>query len=72
MDQAIVLRVKKNILSKATSSDVGDEVPRSIVGQPRVTQVESNLSKPGWEGKLIKAGFDPGQPSAWILEGFAM
>lgn len=72
MDQALVLRVKKQILLKATSDGVGCEARGSGVGQARVIQIEADLSKSGWEGELFEAGFDPGQPSAWILEGFTM
>lgn len=79
MDQAVVLRVKSALLTAATAAD---EVAASVagfrerrdggVGQARVVSVEADLSVEGWEGELFEAGFDPSQPSAWILEGLTM
>eukprot|EP00752_Nemacystus_decipiens_P008595 g7674.t1 len=79
VDQAIVLRVKSALLMAATAAD---EVAASVagfrerrdggVGQARVVSVEADLSVEGWEGELFEAGFDPNQPSAWILEGLTM
>eukprot|EP00903_Cladosiphon_okamuranus_P015440 g14261.t1 len=79
VDQSLVLRVKSALLMAATAAD---EVAASVagfrerrddgVGQARVVSVEADLSVEGWEGELFEAGFDPSQPSAWILEGLTM
>lgn len=79
MDQALVLRVKRTLLTEATAAD---EVAASVagfrerrdggVGQAQVVPVEADLGVEGWEGELFEAGFDPSKPSAWILEGLTM
>ncbi|CAM9982501.1 unnamed protein product [Pylaiella littoralis] len=79
VDQALVLRVKNALLIEAAAAD---EVAASVsgfrerrdggVGQARVIPVEADLSAEGWQGELFEAGFDPSEPSAWILEGLTM
>ncbi|CAN0432315.1 unnamed protein product, partial [Ectocarpus sp. 12 AP-2014] len=76
VDQALVLRVKSDLLTQAAAAD---EVAAAVagfrettdggVGQGRVVPVEADLSVEGWQGELFEAGFDPSLPSAWILEG---
>lgn len=73
VDQALVLRAKRALLSEEASS--GNRLPaeaRSGVGRAHVVAVEVDLSVNGWEGELFEAGFDPSMPSAWILEGLTM
>ncbi|CAM9924787.1 unnamed protein product, partial [Laminaria digitata] len=71
VDQALVLRVKNALLAK-TPADEGSDEKGDGVGQAQVVAVEADLSQAGWEGELFEAGFDPSQPSAWILEGLTM
>ncbi|CAN0433778.1 unnamed protein product, partial [Ectocarpus sp. 8 AP-2014] len=61
VDQALVLRVKSALLTQAAAADEG-----------RIVPVEADLSVEGWQEELLEAGFDPSQPSAWILEGLTM
>ena len=58
LDQFAVLQEKERILQLAGA-------------QPNCTRhiIPADLTKP-WSGPLLKTGFDPGQPSAWLLEGF--
>ena len=58
LDQYAVLQEKERILQAAGA-------------QPNCTRhiVPANLIKPLRES-LLQAGFDPGQPCAWLLEGF--
>ncbi|CAN0515021.1 unnamed protein product, partial [Scytosiphon promiscuus] len=71
VDQALVLRVKNALLSKAPAAE-GSNGRGGGVCQAQVVAVEADLSQAGWEGELFEAGFDPNQPSAWILEGLTM
>lgn len=86
VDQTSVLTVKRDLLSSkagriaaasaAADESEGEEDPdradRAALGRAKVVAVEADLSKAGWEGELLEAGFDRTLPSAWILEGFAM
>eukprot|EP00904_Undaria_pinnatifida_P003031 jgi/Undpi1/12729/HiC_scaffold_6.g02397.m1 len=72
VDQALVLRVKNALLSKAPAEECSAEGGDDGVGQAEVIAVEADLSQAGWEGELFEAGFDPTRPSAWILEGLTM
>lgn len=58
LDQFAVLQEKERILQSAGA-------------QPNCTRhiVPADLTKP-WGEPLLQAGFDPEQPSAWLLEGF--
>lgn len=58
LDQAAVLQYKEKVLQAADA-------------QPRCLRqcVAADLTMP-WEQKLIECGFDPQQPSIWLLEGF--
>ena len=48
-----------------------DSLLRSAGAQPTCTRhiIEADLTKP-WKEPIINAGFDPKQPSVWLLEGF--
>ncbi len=58
LDQAPVLKYKERIL-------------HSEGAQPACERqmIEADLTAP-WHERLIQAGFDPGRPSGWLLEGF--
>lgn len=58
LDQPAVLEYKEQIL-------------RSAGGQPSCERqaIGVDLTLP-WQEALIKSGFDPAQPSVWLLEGF--
>jgi methyltransferase (TIGR00027 family) len=58
LDQAPVLNYKEHIL-------------RSAGARPACERqtIQADLTGP-WKEELIKAGFDPQQPSTWLLEGF--
>lgn len=58
LDQPAVIARKERILQEAGAA-------------PTCTRqcLPANLSDP-WQEALLQAGFDPGQPSAWLLEGF--
>jgi methyltransferase (TIGR00027 family) len=58
LDQPAVLQYKEQILYSAGA-------------QPTCTRqtIEVNLTDP-WQETLIQTGFDPQQPSGWLLEGF--
>jgi methyltransferase (TIGR00027 family) len=58
LDQPPVLQHKGQVLSSAGA-------------QPACTRqaIEADLTAP-WQEALIRAGFDPQQPSGWLLEGF--
>ena len=71
VDQALVLRVKNALLSKALAENGSREICDGV-DQARVIAVEADLSQVGWEDALFEAGFNPSQPSAWILEGLTM
>lgn len=72
VDQALVLRVKNTLLLNALAEESSKERGKGV-GQAQVVAVEADLSQEGWDGKLLlEAGFDPNQPSAWILEGLTM
>ena len=71
IDQALVLRVKNALLSNALAENGLREICDGV-DQTRVIAVEADLSQAGWEDALVEAGFDPSQPSAWILEGLTM
>ena len=71
VDQALVLRVKNALLSKALA-EKGSKENGDGVDHARVITVEADLSQAGWESVLFEAGFDPSQPSAWIFEGLTM
>lgn len=85
VDQASVLKVKQDLLSKkagslaSTTVRGGEEHGQGecasgewAPGRAQVVAVEADLCKPGWEGELFEAGFDRSLPSAWILEGLTM
>jgi methyltransferase (TIGR00027 family) len=58
LDQAPVLQHKERVL-------------RSTAAEPTCQRhaIPVDLTAP-WETTLAEAGFDPGQPSGWLLEGF--
>jgi methyltransferase (TIGR00027 family) len=58
LDQAPVLKYKEQIL-------------RSAGAQPACERqtIEADLTA-SWQERLVQAGFDPGRPSGWLLEGF--
>jgi methyltransferase (TIGR00027 family) len=58
LDQSPVLKYKEQIL-------------RSAGAQPACERqaIEADLTAP-WQERLVQAGFDPGRPSDWLLEGF--
>jgi methyltransferase (TIGR00027 family) len=58
LDQPEILREKEQILSFA---DVKPGCERIIIPVDRTGS---------WKGALVKVGFEPGQSSAWLLEGF--
>jgi methyltransferase (TIGR00027 family) len=58
LDQSSVLKYKEQILRSAGA------VP-TCAHQP----IEADLTDP-WQAALIAAGFDPQQPTGWLLEGF--
>ena len=71
VDQAPVLSYKRKILSGMSSQKIISD--KKMDGcEARVIEVEADLEKTGWEGKLVEAGFNPALPSAWILEGLVM
>lgn len=69
MDKGVVLRVKRDLLSRR-GPDVGLNGNRISLAE--VIDVEADLSVEGWQGKLLDAGFDPKCPSAWLVEGLIM
>lgn len=71
VDQSIVLRAKRDLLP---SPVVGEQRADTtgLIGAAKVVDVAADLSVPGWEEKLLEAGFDPNLSSAWILEGLTM
>lgn len=71
VDQALVLSVKKKILSGMSSQQMISETKMDGC-EARVIEVKADLEKTGWANKLVEAGFDPVLPSAWILEGLIM
>jgi methyltransferase (TIGR00027 family) len=58
LDQPEVLAYKAELLQTAGASPA---CLRQAIG--------IDLTSP-WPGGLLQAGYDPGQPSAWLLEGF--
>jgi len=58
LDQPQVLQYKEQILSSAGAQPASKR-----------HAIEVDLTGP-WTDALIKAGFDPQQPSVWLLEGF--
>jgi methyltransferase (TIGR00027 family) len=48
-----------------------DQLLGTVGAQPACNRhtIEVDLTNP-WKESLIKEGFDPGQPSVWLLEGF--
>jgi len=44
---------------------------RGVLAQvdDRVVHVTADLSVPGWEAALLKAGLDPARPTLWVAEG---
>jgi methyltransferase (TIGR00027 family) len=58
IDQPEVLAMKETVLQAAGASPACERhaIPADLTGP--------------WQDRLIKAGFDPGQPSGWLLEGF--
>ena len=58
LDQPSVLLEKEQILHSAGTQTVCDR-----------KTIQVDLTGP-WKEALIQAGFEPGQPSAWLLEGF--
>ncbi|MGZ3618147.1 MAG: class I SAM-dependent methyltransferase [Ktedonobacteraceae bacterium] len=58
LDQPAVLKYKEQVL---TSAGVQPNCERHMIA--------ADLTSP-WKESLIKAGFIPQQPSAWLLEGF--
>jgi methyltransferase (TIGR00027 family) len=58
LDRPSVLREKERILR---SDGAQPACPRKAIG--------ADLTK-DWEGRLLRAGFDRGQPSCWLMEGF--
>ncbi len=58
LDQATVLQYKEQVLRAAGAQPACDR--RGIPG---------DLTGP-WSAALVASGFDPRQPSAWLLEGF--
>lgn len=71
VDQALVLSYKRKILSGKSSQKMISDMKMDGC-EARLIEVEADLEKMGWEGKLVEAGFDPALPSAWILEGLVM
>lgn len=71
MDQASVLRVKRDLLSLAKEGVHGRD-DGSLVGAAEVVAVEVDFRVAGWERGLLEAGFDPAMPTAWILEGLVV
>lgn len=69
VDQALVLTVKKNILAGVAPENGGTKERLDGLGKARVIGVEVDFVQMDWANELIKAGFDPSQPSAWLLEG---
>lgn len=72
VDQALVLEYKRKILSRSSLQGMTSDKKLDGIGGARVIEVQANLGHTGWEDDLIKAGFDPSLPSAWILEGLTM
>jgi methyltransferase (TIGR00027 family) len=58
LDQPAVLRHKAEVLEAASARPACER-----------RAIETDLTGP-WPGALAAAGFDPRQPSAWLLEGF--
>ncbi len=58
LDQAPVLGYKETVLQAQGAQPACDRrtIPADLTGP--------------WEDLLLAAGYDPGQPSAWLLEGF--
>jgi methyltransferase (TIGR00027 family) len=59
LDQPEVLQEKERILRSMTATP---SCKRRTIGV--------DLLAGSWKEALVKAGFEPGQPSAWLLEGF--
>jgi methyltransferase (TIGR00027 family) len=59
LDQPAILQEKEKILH---SSDAKPGCNRVIIG--------ADLTTSSWKEALVKASFEPGQPSVWLLEGF--
>jgi methyltransferase (TIGR00027 family) len=58
LDQAPVLAYKEQILHSAGAQPACER-----------QMIEADLTAP-WQERLVRAGFDPGRPSGWLLEGF--
>jgi methyltransferase (TIGR00027 family) len=58
LDQPPVLKYKEQILYSAGAQPACER-----------RAIEVDLTAP-WQEQLIRAGFDPGRPSGWLLEGF--
>lgn len=71
MDHASVLRAKRDLLS-LPKEDVHREDDGGLVGAAEVVGVEVDFRVVGWERELLEAGFDPGVPTAWIIEGLVV
>jgi methyltransferase (TIGR00027 family) len=56
VDRPVVLAAKQEILGATT--------PRS-----NRRTVAADMKEPGWEKNLLAAGYDPGKPATWLLEG---
>jgi methyltransferase (TIGR00027 family) len=56
VDRPAVVAVKEEVLGAATPA-----VDRRVVAV--------DLRDPGWEARLVDAGYDPARPSTWLLEG---
>lgn len=72
IDQAVVIAFKAKIISGSLAQMMISEKRLDGVDEARVVGVMANFNETGWEDGLIDAGFDPAQPSAWILEGLTM
>ncbi len=58
LDQEAVLGYKAHILGMAGASPAGE-----------LQRIAVDLTG-DWQAALLKSGFDPAQPAAWLLEGF--
>jgi methyltransferase (TIGR00027 family) len=58
LDQAPVLAYKERILGSAGAQPACER-----------QTIEADLTAP-WQERLVRAGFDAGRPSGWLLEGF--
>jgi len=58
LDQPPVLKYKERILHSAGAQPACER-----------QTIEVDLTAP-WQERLVQAGFDPGRPSGWLLEGF--